>query len=103
MSGNNRVHFSGWLYKVGAVILFILSVVALVSFMEAVKIDYQQEDGELHSDSIQIEMLRSELIELNRKVDSLLVVTNQEPEVAYKYFKTKKDSTVIEVNVHSEE
>lgn len=99
MSGSNRGHFSSWLYKVGAAILFVLSTVALLSFMKALKVGCQSRENKSPVDSLQIEQLRLEVQELHRKVDSLVDITRQEPKVVYKYSKPQKENAEREVNV----
>lgn len=103
MSSNSESHFSRWLYKVGAGILFILAVIAIVAFIKALcikgyKID---KDNFSYADSTQIENLKKDVQELDRKVDSLIVLSQKEPQKVYKYLKPKKDSCTIEVNIHN--
>lgn len=104
MGRNNDVQFSKWLYKIGVVILLVLSVIALLAFIKALCItEHKLDERNVVStaDSARIETLRSEIQVLNRKVDFLLVITQKEPQKVYKYIKPKKDSCTIEVNIHN--
>jgi len=102
MSGSKRGHFSSWLYKVGAAVLFVLSIVALFSFIMALKAGCEPRENNSTVDSLQIEGLRIEVQEIHRKVDSLVDISRQEPKVVYKYLKPQKENAVIEVNVHND-
>lgn len=103
MSSNSEFHFSRWLYKFGAGILFILAVIAIVAFIKALSIKEYKYDRDTFSyaDSIQIENLKKDVQELDRKIDSLIVLTQKEPQKVYRYLKPKKDSCTIEVNIHN--
>lgn len=103
MSSCSDSHFSRWLYKVGAAILFILGVIAIIAFIKALSIkDSTSNKGTVsYADSTQVEILRKDVQELNRKVDLLIVLTQKEPQKVYRYLKPKKDSCTIEVNIHS--
>ena len=103
MSSYSDSHFSRWLYKVGAAILFILVVIAIIAFIKALSIkDSTSNKGTVsYEDSTQVEILRTDVQELNRKVDLLIVLTQKEPQKVYRYLKPKKDSCTIEVNIHS--
>lgn len=104
MSRNRDFHFSRWLYKIGAAFLFILAVVALLAFVKALCITEHKEQKRAvaPADSVQVDSLRREVQELNKKVDSLLILTQKEPQKVYKYIKPKKDSCTIEVNIHNQ-
>ena len=104
MSRNRDFQFSRWLYKMGAAILFILAVVALLAFVKALCLTEckVQKRSIATADSVQVESLRREVQELNKKVDSLLIITQKKPQKVYKYIKPKKDSCTIEVNIHNQ-
>lgn len=104
MGRNKELQFSRWLYKIGAAILFILAVVALLAFIKALCITEHkvQNRSVATADSVQVESLRREVQELNKKVDSLLIITQKEPQKVYRYLKPKKDSCTIEVNIHNQ-
>lgn len=104
MSKNNDIQFSKWLYKVGVGIILVLSVVALIAFIKALCPTDQIVEGKIDvpsADSVQIEALQREVQNLNKKVDSVLVLTRKEPQKVYRYIKPKKDSCTIEVNIHN--
>ena len=103
MSSNSNFHFSRWLYKTGAGILFILAVIAIVAFIKALSIkEYKNDTSTIsYADSAQVVVLKKDVQELNRKVDSLIVLTPKEPQKVYRYLKPKKDSCTIEVNIHN--
>lgn len=103
MSSKSDLHFSRWLYKTGAGILFILAVIAMVAFIKALSIkEYKNDKNTIsYADSTQVEVLKKDVQELNRKVDSLIVLTQKEPQKVYRYLKPKKDSCTIEVNIHN--
>lgn len=104
MSKNNDIQFSKWLYKVGVGIILVLSVVALIAFIKALSPTDQIVEGKIDvpsADSVQIEALQREVQNLNKKVDSVLVLTRKEPQKVYRYIKPKKDSCTIEVNIHN--
>lgn len=104
MGRNNDVRFSNWLYKLGAGTILVLSIVALVAFIKALCITENKVEERTilpAVDSIQIETLRREVQDLNKKVDSMLVLTKKKPQKVYKYIKPKKDSCTIEVNIHN--
>lgn len=103
MSRNREFHFSRWLYKIGAAILFILAVIAIIAFVKALSIKESTSDKGIRSyaDSTQVEALKKDVQELNKKVDSLIILTQKEPQKVYRYIKPKKDSCTIEVNIHN--
>lgn len=103
MSRNREFHFSIWLYKIGAAILFILAVIAIIAFVKALSIKESTSDKGIRSyaDSTQVEALKKDVQELNKKVDSLIILTQKEPQKVYRYIKPKKDSCTIEVNIHN--
>lgn len=103
MGRNSDFQFSRWLYKLGAFILLLLSAVALIAFIKALSITGHEEDKQtvVPADSVQVESLRKEVEDLNKKVDSLLILTQKEPQKVYRYIKPKKDSCTIEVNIHN--
>lgn len=103
MSRSREFHFSRWLYKIGAVILFVLAVVALIAFIKALSVGVCSDDklSLPYADSLQVEALKKDVHELNRKVDSLLILTQKKPQKVYRYIKAKKDSCTIEVNIHN--
>lgn len=104
MGKNSDFHFSRWLYKFGAAILFVLAAVALLSFVKALCIteNSKQKNTVSPADSIQVEVLKKEVQELNKKVDSLIILNQKEPQKVYRYIKPKKDSCTIEVNIHNQ-
>jgi len=103
MNRNREFHFSRWLYKIGAAILFILAVIAIIAFIKALSIKDSTNGKSTvsYADSTQVESLKKDVKELNQKVDSLIVITQKEPQKVYRYLKPKKDSCTIEVNIHN--
>ena len=100
MSQDKRGNFSGWLYKLCASILFVLSIVALLAFIRALVNTECEKDEKTLADSLQIEELRQDVKVVNQKVDSILRLLNKKPKVVYKYMKPHKDTVVVELNVH---
>lgn len=91
------------MYLIGGVIIFVLSVVALVSFWKAVSyVEPKPIQPRGFADSIQLENLKKDLSVLKVKVDSLDDALQQKPKVIYRHIKSKKDSSVIELHVHNE-
>lgn len=103
MSNKSKSHFSRWLYKVGAVILFILAVIALVAFIRALGMSNHctPQNAVAPADSIQVEILTKKVKDLDQKVESLMILSRKEPQKVYRYLKPKKDSCTIEVNIHN--
>ena len=103
MDRNSNFHFSRWLYKIGAFILFVLAVIALIAFVKALFATDCKEPERTFTpaDSVQVENLRQEVSELSKKVDSLLILSQKQPQKVYRYIKPKKDSCTIEVNIHN--
>ena len=91
------------MYSVGGVVIFVLAVVALVSFCKAVTFEAPkpvQPHG--FADSIIVENLQKEVAALTQKVDSLDGAMRQTPPMVYRNFKSKKGSSVIELHFHNE-
>lgn len=86
MGRNSDFQFSGWLYKLGASILFVLSVVALIAFIKALSVTEHEVEKRMvaPADSIQVEIMRREVRDLNKKVDSLINLTQKELQEANK-------------------
>lgn len=103
MARNSDTHFSGWLYKIGATILFFLALVAMFAFIKALCVtgNNDQRNTVTPADSIQIEALKKEMQYLNNKVDTLIILMQKEPHKVYRYIKPKIDSCTIEVNIHN--
>lgn len=103
MGKNSDTHFSRWFYKIGVTILFILAVVAMISFVKALCVtgDKEQKNNVAPADSVQVEALKKEVQDLNKKVDSLIILTQKEPQKVYRFIKPKRDSCTIEVNIHN--
>ena len=103
MSNKSESHFSSWLYKVGAIILFILAAIALLAFIKALGMSNHStpQYAVTPADSIQVEILTKKVKALDRKVDSLMILSRKEPQKVYRYLKPKKDSCTIEVNIHN--
>lgn len=102
MRMNVKLSLSRCLYIVGATILFFLAVVCMISFIKAVcvKGEIAEKPQKIFADSLQVEQLRLDVYMLKAKVDSLIIISQQEPKVKYKYLKSRKDSCVIELNVN---
>lgn len=102
MSKNSDTHFSRWLYKIGATVLSILAVVAMIAFIKAffATEDKEQKNNIAPTDSVQVEVLKKEVQDLNKKVDSLIILTQKEHQK--KYVKPKMDNCTIEVNIHNQ-
>lgn len=89
------------IYLIGAIILFFLAIVCMVSFIKAIGSKNDSENPQkVLADSVQVEQLRKEVDELKVKVDSLMTLSQQQPKIKYKYLKPHKDSCVIELNVN---
>lgn len=103
MNNNSESHFSRWIYKVGAIILFILAAMALVAFIKALGMSNRciPQNAVTPADSMQVEILTNKVKALDRKVDSLMILSRKEPQKVYRYLKPKKDSCTIEVNIHN--
>ena len=103
MSKKNESHFSRWLYKVGAAILLLLAVIALVAFIKALCMSNHctPQNAVTPADSMQVEILTKKVKDLERKVDSLMILSRKEPQKVYRYLKSRKDSCTIEVNIHN--
>lgn len=102
MSRNKRDYLHS-MYLVGGVVIFVLAIVALVSFCKAVTLEAPKPVLPYgFADSIQVENLKKEVSELSSKVDSLEGALRERPKVVYRHFKSKKDSSVIELHVHNE-
>lgn len=97
-----NVHFSGWLYKLGAGILFVLAVIAIIAFIKALSVNSGKEERKSApcADSTQVAELKKEVQSLNKKVDSLLILSQKEPRIVYKHLKPQKDCCIIDMNIH---
>ena len=104
MKMNGKLSLSQWLYIAGATILFVLAVVCMISFIKAVsaKDVMVEKPSKPLADSLQVEFLRLEINDLKAKVDSMIIISQQQPKVKYKYLKPRKDSCVIELNVNNQ-
>ena len=102
MSRNKRDYLHT-MYLVGGVVIFVLAVVALVSFYKAATFEAPR-PAQPHgfADSIKVENLQKEVAKLTQKVDSLDGAMRQKPKVVYRNYKSKKDSSVIELHFHNE-
>ncbi len=91
------------LYKIGIGIIFVLCIVALVSFIKAVS--FKDKPPVIvqtnYADSVQFEVLKKEVVELQIRIDSLEKACQSKQKVVYKSTKRKKDSCVIELNIHN--
>lgn len=104
MRMNVKLSLSHGLYIAGATILFFLAIVCMVSFIKAVSVKdvMVEKSKKILADSLQVEQLRLEVYSLKAKVDSLIIISQQELKVKYKYLKPRKDSCVIELNVNKQ-
>lgn len=80
MSAKNKRDYLAYLYKAGFIIIFILAIVALLSFFKA--LGYKEKPVPIkqwhYADSIQFDILNSEVNELCNKIDSLEVKLQKE-------------------------
>lgn len=94
-----------YIYKIGFGVILVLSIVALISFIKA--IGFKETQPAIirthYADSLQVEMLKNEVNELQTRVDSLVKASQSKPKIVYKPIKRKKDSCVIELNIHNVE